>query len=399
MAASLKIGIAGAGVLGRLLAWRLSNAGHVVTVFDPAPGPEARSDGRGAAGFTAAGMLSPLAELDNAGPEVAALGWRSIELWRAHTAQLGATGCASPTHMPLVFRTLGSLLLAHGSDLGAAQRVLARLNSSHNLGTDMPGPQALDRAALAALEPAVNTALHAWLLPGEGQLLPLQLLPALCAAAPSADWRWNTAVSSVHAGELQTGDGQRHGFDLAIDVRGTGARPALPVRGVRGELVWLHAPGVPLQRPLRLLHPRHRVYIVPRPGDRIVVGASEIESEDRSAVSLKSAVELMAAAHSVMPELAEARIEHLETNLRPALPDNQPLTHIEPGLLRINGLFRHGWLLAPALVEDALKALGLPPAPLRGFPPPVSEGGHRLWPGGARSTAALDQALAPVRPC
>jgi glycine oxidase len=414
MVSPLRIGIAGAGVLGRLLAWRLSNAGHAVTVFDPAPGPEARSDGHGAAGFTAAGMLSPLAELDNAGPEVAALGWRSIELWRSHTALLGAapqenrvptglpaacgscTGCASPAPGTVFFRTLGSLLLAHGSDLGAAQRVLARLNSGHNLSTTMPGPKALDRAALTELEPAVNTSLHAWLLPGEGQLLPLQLLPALCAAAPSAHWRWNTAVGEVHAGELQTSDGQRHGFDLAIDVRGTGARPALPVRGVRGEVIWLHAPGVPLQRPLRLLHPRHRVYIVPRPGDRIVVGASEIESEDRSSVSLKSAVELMAAAQSVMPELAEARIEHLETNLRPALPDNQPLTHIEPGLLRINGLFRHGWLLAPALVEDALEVLGLPPAPLRGFPPPVPEGGRSLGPGQARSLAALDKAIAPT---
>jgi glycine oxidase len=49
----------------------------------------------------------------------------------------------------------------------------------------------------------------------------------------------------------------------------------------------------------------------------------------------------------------------MESNLRPALPDNEPHTHIEPGLLRINGLFRHGWLLAPALVQDALVALGL----------------------------------------
>jgi glycine oxidase len=131
------------------------------------------------------------------------------------------------------------------------------------------------------------------------------------------------------------------------------------VRGVRGEIIWLHAPGVHLLRPVRLLHPRHRVYIVPRPGDRFVVGASEIESEDRSPVSLRTAVELMSAAHSVILELAEARIVHMESNLRPALPDNEPHTHIEPGLLRINGLFRHGWLLAPALVQDALGALGL----------------------------------------
>jgi glycine oxidase len=90
------------------------------------------------------------------------------------------------------------------------------------------------------------------------------------------------------------------------------------------------------------------------------VGATEIETEDRSEVSVRSALELLGAAYSVMPALAEARIERLDRNLRPALPDNAPCVVIEPGLIRINGLFRHGWLLAPALVEDALKRAGLP---------------------------------------
>jgi glycine oxidase len=110
---------------------------------------------------------------------------------------------------------------------------------------------------------------------------------------------------------------------------------------------------------VRLLHPRHRVYLVPRPGDIVLVGASEIESEDRSPVSLRSAVELMSAAHSVMPALAEARIHRLDTNLRPALPDNEPRIEVTPQRVRINGLFRHGWLIAPALVEDALRQCGL----------------------------------------
>ena len=138
-------------------------------------------------------------------------------------------------------------------------------------------------------------------------------------------------------------------------MRGTGARPDLPVRGVRGELIWLNVPKHGLTRPVRLLHPRHRVYLVPRSADTVMVGASEIESEDRSEVSLRSAVELMAAAHSVMPALAEARILRLDRNLRPALPDNEPRSVVEPGLVRINGLFRHGWLLAPALVDDVLR--------------------------------------------
>ena len=103
------------------------------------------------------------------------------------------------------------------------------------------------------------------------------------------------------------------------------------------------------------MHPRHSVYIVPRPDEHLIVGASEIESEDRSSVSLRSTLELLSAAHSAIPQLAEARIVHLESNLRPALPDNMPLLEQARGLTRMNGLYRHGWLLAPALVEQALK--------------------------------------------
>lgn len=363
--AALKIGIAGAGVLGRLLAWRLSRAGHAVTVFDPAPGPQAPSTGAlaapaapHAAGFTAAGMLSPLAELDHAGPAIAQLGWRSLALWREVTDALRRDGVCDP-----LFVQHGSLLLAHGSDLGAAQRVLTRLHSAGARATDLPAPEPLDRAALAALEPSLAGELRAWLLPGEAQLMPRELLAALSTHARGVWWCWGERVERVQAGAIHLAGEEPQRFDLAIDVCGVGMVPALagnmPVRGVRGEVIWLHAPGVRLQRPVRLLHPRHRVYVVPRPGDLFVVGATEIESEDRSPVSLRSATELMSAAHSVIPELAEARIVHMESNLRPALPDNEPHTHSEPGLLRINGLFRHGWLLAPALVQDALAAVGL----------------------------------------
>ena len=395
-----RIGIAGAGVLGRLLAWQLGRAGHAVTVFDPAPGPQAPATGSlaqrsaHAAGFTAAGMLSPIAELDNAGPAMARLGWRSLALWRGIANDLRGAGCSAP-----LFAQHGSLLLAHGADLGTASRVLSRLQAATTLAAELPAPQPLDRASLATLEPAVKPGMHAWLLPGEAQVMSRDMLTALAAYAPNVHWCWGERVARVDPDQIILADGDVLLFDLSIDTRGVGARPGMPVRGVRGEVVWLHAPGVRLQRPLRLLHPRHRVYIVPRPGDLFVVGASEIESEDRSPVSLSSAVELMAAAQSVLPELTEARIVHLETNLRPALPDNEPRIEHREGLLRINGLYRHGWLLAPSLVQDALAALGLPPAPLRGFPPPVPEGGHSQRPGEARSAAVLDHTPARVTPC
>jgi glycine oxidase len=176
---------------------------------------------------------------------------------------------------------------------------------------------------------------------------------ASAATARGAVWHWGKPVAAAGSGTLEV-DGQALRFDWVFDVRGTGARAQMAVRGVRGEIFWLHAPGLGLRRPLRLLHPRHRVYLVPRAGDIVVVGASEIESEDCSPVSVRSTLELLSAAHSVLPELAEARIVHSESNLRPALPDNQPYTDSRAGITRINGLFRHGWLVAPALVEDAL---------------------------------------------
>ncbi|MEX8498081.1 FAD-dependent oxidoreductase [Leptothrix ochracea] len=354
----MKIGIAGAGVLGRLLAWQLGSAGHTVTVFDPALGPGWSADTTlaRAAGFTAAGMLSPLAELECANVAVAGLGWRTLALWPARLAELAAlgrrTGDAELSTIEAAFSQLGSLLVAHGGDRGSAQRLLALIAAK------VPDrvPRALDAAALAQTEPALARSLLAWQLDGEGHIHTVAVLAALArgAAQLGVNFVWGRSVQDVQPGRIDA-----EAFDWVFDVRGTGARPDLPVRGVRGEVFWLHAPGVLLQRPLRLLHPRHRVYMVPRPGERIVIGASEIESEDRSVVSLRTTVELLAAAHSVIPELSEARVIWSEANLRPALPDNLPLRETRDGLVRINGLFRHGWLIGPALVEQALAALSL----------------------------------------
>ncbi len=354
MSGAMRIGIAGAGVLGRLLAWQLVSKGHQVTVFDPALGAGWSSDASRprAAGFTAAGMLSPLAELECANLEVAGLGWRTLELWPQHLeALLGlARDQGDAVLAGLVDGAMsrqGSLLVAHGADRGSAQRLLTLIS------TKVPDrlPRALETAQLAQAEPALARSLLAWQLDGEGHIHTVAVLEALAVGAErlGARFVWGREVKAVDSGSI---DGEA--FDHVFDVRGVGARPALPMRGVRGEVFWLHTPGVVLNRPVRLLHPRHRVYMVPRPGERIVIGASEIESEDRSPVSLRTSVELLAAAHSVIPELAEARVIWTESNLRPALPDNLPLIEQSARLTRINGLFRHGWLIGPALVERAL---------------------------------------------
>ncbi len=348
----MKIGIAGAGLLGRLLAFQLARAGHAVTVFDPATSPEQR----GAAGWTAAGMLSPMAELETANLAVFEQGVRSLALWASIVADLKAS---APEHH-VMLKMMGSLLLAHKGDEGSARRMIDLLAHKTPAGHAEHAPKPLSRMALRSAESAIHTSGSAWILPHEGQIDSVQAMTAMTVAATTlgVTWRWNETVTSLQQGVIKTAK-QDFSFDWVFDVRGTGARPDLSVRGVRGEIFWLHAPSVELQRPIRLLHPRHRVYLVPRDGNRIVVGASEIESEDRSPISLRSTVELLAAAHSVIPELAEARIIHSETNLRPALSDNLPRLEASDGLTRINGLFRHGWLIAPALVKQALAEISL----------------------------------------
>lgn len=346
----MQIGIAGAGVLGRLLAWRLVRAGHRVTIFDPADGPQAR----GAAGWTAAGMLSPSAELECSDLQVFQDGLDSIKMWSEIVAALpGAPD----------FARHGSLLLAHRGDGGAARRLVDLIERK---APEPHRPRPLDAESLGELEPDVHGPSLAWFLPHEGAIDPTQLMPALYEGAKTADWRWSRTVEEVGTGFLVAG-GLRHVFDHVFDVRGLGQRPAkgpaagcMDVRGVRGEIFLVQNRNVRLARPVRLLHPRHRVYIVPRRDHHFVIGASEIESEDRSPVSLRTTVELLAAAHSVLPGLAEARIVHMETNLRPALRDNLPRIEQASGLTRINGLFRHGWMIAPAMAERAIIQAGIP---------------------------------------
>ncbi len=376
----MRIGIAGGGLAGRLAAFHLSEAGHNVTVFDSNPSPSPAVGSIRAAAFTAAGMLSPIAEMESGGDYVRQLGERSLMLYKSLDTRLrealtaagfhfdgslirssGASadplsdparireheyGLEQPDDSPLGLRLNDSLMVCHGSDVGAADRVLRLLHQAPDRMHKLEG------AEVKPLAPALRGTLHAWRLIGEGHLFPHRAMRSLLLAQPNTDWCWGVSVTGIEAGKIHTTEG-KEGFDWVLDTRGVGAGPQSQVRGVRGELIVLFAPGFELHRPVRLLHPRWRVYIVPRPGQQIVIGATEIESEDRSPISVQSTMELLSAAFSIFPSLAEARILWTDVNLRPATPDNLPLIETQPALTRINGLFRHGWLLAPAVIEKA----------------------------------------------
>ncbi|MCJ8294495.1 MAG: FAD-dependent oxidoreductase, partial [Colwellia sp.] len=116
----------------------------------------------------------------------------------------------------------------------------------------------------------------------------------------------------------------------------------------------LFAPDVNISRPVRLMHPRYQLYIAPKGKGFYVVGATEIESDDNSPMTVRSAMELLSAAYSVHPGFAEANIRQHVSQCRPAFSDNQPKITVQDSLIQVNGLFRHGFLIAPVVLAQTL---------------------------------------------
>jgi len=104
---------------------------------------------------------------------------------------------------------------------------------------------------------------------------------------------------------------------------------------------------------VRLLHPRFPLYIVPWGNDTYMVGATVIEREDFGAVTVRSALDLLGAAYTVHPAFGEAEILELSAGVRPAFPDNVPKVVVKGRRLIVNGAFRHGYLMSPALARIA----------------------------------------------
>src|SRR5690606_13384214 len=87
------------------------------------------------------------------------------------------------------------------------------------------------------------------------------------------------ALKSLAEGLRKRGVEVRHDApqpeENVVDCRGIAARGTLPgLRAVRGEMMLLHCPDLTLTRPLRLLHPRFPVYLVPRGQGLYMLGAT-----------------------------------------------------------------------------------------------------------------------------
>jgi len=337
---NMHIGIAGVGLVGRVLALNLLRQGHTLTLFD-----EDSAYGDKAAGMTAAGMLAVFAELESAESVIFEHGKRSIALWPDLLEQIGIADA---------YQQEGSIITAHPQDYSELDHFIDTLKSKVPEASEI---KLLDRRELTALEPDLEQHAKAFFIPHEGQVDAQRFMKAssdYLLSHPKVTWHQEQKVMDVSVGSIFV-ENEVKKFDWVFDTRGLGASEQVEnLRGVRGEVFWLEAPEVKITRPTRMLHPRYKIYIVPRPNNRYIIGATEIESEDKSPMSVRSSLELLSAVYSMHSGFAEARIVNMVTNCRPTLRDNLPAIEHGKKLTRINGLYRHGYLLAPAVVEEAL---------------------------------------------
>lgn len=334
----------GMGVMGGLLALALHNAGWQVTLFE-------QHSGNTNCSLAAAGLLTPLSELDKADALIFQLGQAAIQtLWPRIINQLSAE---------TYFKHSGSIVINHPRDHAEwhhfSQRIASRLHSDKihfNF-------QQLTNQALIQLEPELAKFETAYYFPDEAQIDCQSLMPALnkYLKANGINYVINTPVLALKPKQIITKT-TSYKFDLVFDCRGLGAQSVFTdLRPLRGELIWLYAPDVHLHRPIRLLHPRYSLYIVPRPNNSYLIGASEIEANDPGPISVQTTLELLTAAYYVHAGFAEARIVKTVTHCRPTLANHLPRIKFTEGLIAINGLYRHGYLIAPALAEEVVQGI------------------------------------------
>jgi glycine oxidase len=352
--------VVGAGLIGLATAWRLAADGIQVTVCDPTPGTQTSA--------VAAGMLAPVTEVEYGEDDLLALNLASVAAWPSFAKELQAvTGLSAGLHQT------GTLSVAYDVDDAAALRRLADYQRRLGLeveelsgrdsrkrepllaagvsgGVWVPGDHSVDnRQAVAALLRAVEVS---------GVTLLRQRVSHVLTAGTTAIGVQLDNGDTIHAGHVVAAAGPWSG---QLDGVPHELRP--PVRPVKGEVLRLRVPEAyrpALTHTVRATARGFSVYLVPRPGGELVVGATSTELGYDTRVLAGGVFALLRDARTVLPITDELELVEAIAGLRPATPDNAPIMGLSglDGLLWATGHYRNGVLLTPItaqLIADTVR--------------------------------------------
>jgi len=346
----------GGGVIGLASAWRAAQRGARVVVLE-------RGEPPAGATRVAAGMLAPVGELAFGEPQLLEMTLAAARLYPEFVAELEAATGGSTGYI-----RQGALHIALDRDEAAELRRVHDLQRTLGLEAEWLPPRRC-RDLEPGLTPSFNGGVHA---PGEAAVDPRALTRGLLAALRGlgAEVRTGTeVVDGVFDGERLAGVRTAAGEELRADavILATGAwsgrtewlpehaRPA--VRPVKGQVLELRSRDG--AAPCGRIIASERVYLVPRPDGRLIVGATSEEQGFDTVATAGGVHELLREAYRLLPEVAELELLDAMAGLRPGTPDNLPIVGpgaIE-GLLLATGHYRNGILLAPLAAETIAERL------------------------------------------
>ena len=333
--------VIGAGVIGCAVAFELAETGARVRVID------GRRPGAGAS-QASAGVLAPYVE-GHGSRSLRTLGRRSLDMYEAFVGR-----AVQRSGLPVEFGRCGTIEVAV-TDADVERLALSRQMIA---GEGVPG-QWLESDALCDAEPAVSPAVRGALrIPSHAVVNVPALTAALAAAAVAggAEVIADVAATSIARGVdglvVQTSAGAVRASQvvLAAGAWAAGLTPAgadsMPVRPVRGQLVYLAAP----PGTLRHVAWASDVYLVPWNDGTVLVGATSeaVGFDERNTAGGVS--QLLRAATALVPALVDATFVEARRGLRPGSPDDLPYigpSEVLPGLIYACGHYRNGVLLAP----------------------------------------------------
>jgi len=307
------ITILGGGIMGLLAARALAN-NYAVTLYDPKGFPADN------ASLMAGGMLAPYSEIEHLNMDWVDAGHAGIDAWREIHSALNTD---------IGFLEAGSLLVAHRDDHYILERFRTHLPIALQKYHDTKN---FDEQLSQRFETLL-------FLQNEAHLDPVKAMRALC----------NDLQKQIHL-EPHALEPKDSKATFVIDCRGMSSNDT-DLRGVKGEILLVRNLEFSLERPVRLMHPRYPLYILPRGDNVFMIGATQIESSGDTNVSIRSAMELMSALYALHPSFGEAEILDMKAGIRPSYPDNLPRITINGNLIACNGLFRHGYLLSPVMAQ------------------------------------------------
>jgi glycine oxidase len=363
--AAVDVAIAGAGVIGLSIAWRLALRGLSVAVFERT----AAGDG---ASLAATGMLAAAAEHEPGCHDLLALALESQRQWPQFRADLEAqAGC------PIDFREDGTLVVALGRDEVERLRFRHDLHKRCGLPTRwLSGPEV--RALEPALRPSVAAGLHC---AADHQVDPRLVMTGLRAACFKVGVQLfeRCAVTAVDleggcASGLVTVRGVCRASTIVLTAgawTGGLVPPSLkvPVHPLKGQSLALRTTAD--TGTLAHIIWTEQIHMAPKSDGRLIVGATVEERGFDETITAGGVYALLEGARRAFPAIEEMAIDAVWTGFRPSSVDDAPILGATPiaGLVLATGHHRNGYLLAPAtaLAIESLVADGAVPAVAQPF--------------------------------